>query len=355
MSVEPFDRKFGACWALWLSIVCPLGPLASHWVPVGWPLGDRWAHWLPIGFRLWQSLGQGFVRDYFLPLPTPDLSGFREAPASYSDSLRMTRIVLRELHLPIPAQGQGSAVIWTFGDLPLLPPEAALFWSEHGDRALLATWAATFSYSRDVRDRLGRWSVTGSEEYVRDSRTIVLKTQTELAAKVRNAKGLYDACGERELLGKFKEHLLARSWSSERADAAAAQLQYFGPEELGKESIVQDTPRRSPSPAPSSAFSEGPFDLPRNEDYEFCIYITRRSGIRRLHRKGGCGRRPGVDFLNFELVSGSLDPKAYSAVCRSCWPQKPSAKKLSRSSKGGLNGSSEESSSSSSSSSSPSI
>ena len=45
-----------------------------------------------------------------------------------------------------------------------------------------------------------------------------------------------------------------------------------------------------------------------------------RSDWRRVHRIGGCTRRPGVHYLRFELVGDDKPkPEDYDDFCRQCW------------------------------------
>ena len=48
--------------------------------------------WLESGFRLWSGTNQD--RDYFLALPTEDLSGVRRIEATYTDAVAMSRVLL---------------------------------------------------------------------------------------------------------------------------------------------------------------------------------------------------------------------------------------------------------------------
>ncbi len=50
--------------------------------------------------------------------------------------------------------------------------------------------------------------------------------------------------------------------------------------------------------------------------------ITRHYGQRRLHRLGGCWRKPGADYLRYEIYKEGLpDPTLYRCICRDCWPR----------------------------------
>ena len=80
---------------------------------------------MEIGFMLWSNTNQD--RDYFLALPTEDLSGVRPLEATYTDAVAMSRALLR-MALVV---GRGSPRD------PLCLPEALDFWTEHSGRACM--------------------------------------------------------------------------------------------------------------------------------------------------------------------------------------------------------------------------
>ena len=57
-------------------------------------------------------------------------------------------------------------------------------------------------------DRLGRWSPSGSEAYVRTSLSFVSKAQKGIVERVRSSRGGIDWLGEQEVLAQLRKHLL---------------------------------------------------------------------------------------------------------------------------------------------------
>ena len=144
------------------------------------------ARWLEVGYRALQQIVGHVTRDYLWPLPSSDLDGIRRGPVLYRDALHMTRALLAEL---VDDAGER-----------LLCSEAAMFWSEHGDRAQLVSWAACLGVCRENLEALGRWKATSSAEYVRTSKLQILNTQ-QLVSDAIAAKSLAaDSFGEEHLL-----------------------------------------------------------------------------------------------------------------------------------------------------------
>ena len=81
--------------------------------------------WLFEGFDLWMSQDLHFDRDYFLPLPTVDLSATCQKRARYTDAVGFSRSLLRTLRCTRladeedPVQHQAA----------LLLPDAVGFWT----------------------------------------------------------------------------------------------------------------------------------------------------------------------------------------------------------------------------------
>ena len=51
------------------------------------------------------------------------------------------------------------------------------------------------------------------------------------------------------------------------------------------------------------------------------ISITQKKRLRRLHRIGGCWLKPGVDYLEYEILENEVPvPGTFDLPCRLCWP-----------------------------------
>ena len=137
--------------------------------------------WLPTGYAVWRAAAT--PRGYLLGEPTADLAGMRDVPLTYSSSSAVSRRLLQELP-QLMSCGELPGPLVDSGRL-LLSPGASAFWSEHGDRATLPTWAALAGVPREDRDFLGRWSAQASDAYVRASEDICKRVQSWVALQIR--------------------------------------------------------------------------------------------------------------------------------------------------------------------------
>ena len=52
----------------------------------------------------------------------------------------------------------------------------------------------------------------------------------------------------------------------------------------------------------------------------YVVSLHSRSRFRRLHRVGDCWRRPGLDFLDYEVLGADMpDSSSYDAACKDCF------------------------------------
>jgi hypothetical protein len=280
--------------------------------------------WLEVGFRLLEGGAGHIARDYLLPLPSTDCLGFRASPAVYADSLAMTRALLRELPL-LGVSGPFGAEVCVLTDEPALSSAAALYWSEHGDRALLVSWGACLGLPRETLDAIGRWGPSGSEQYVRTNRALVVAAQSAIAGAVRGGESLH-LFDETGLLEGLVAHLTARGFSEGDALAQAEVLRLPG-------YAASDAAAAAPAndaAAAAEAFCVGPVGGRSAEeryaepdtfkDGTLVVSLSVRSGLRCLHKVGGCWRRPGVDYQRFQVLSLPPTPDDYHRLCQSCWP-----------------------------------
>ncbi len=123
--------------------------------------------WLEVG----HSLLSGVLpvnRDFLLPRPLRDFSGFGTKPADFSDAAAANFVLLAALRVPVLREGS-----WVPGTDLLLPECLSDGFTNHSERATLPSALACLGVSRDARDLLGRWGPTGSEEYTRSYRRVI--------------------------------------------------------------------------------------------------------------------------------------------------------------------------------------
>jgi hypothetical protein len=258
--------------------------------------------WLVLGLALLEKMAGHVVRDYLLPLPTADLTSVRRGPVRYQDALNMTRVLIKDL--------VGGA------DAKLLSDEAASYWSEHGDRAQLPSWAACCGASRPALDALGRWKASSSAEYTRTARQLILSTQLLVTTTIKENLDKKDVLGEEVIYEGLRKHLVDKGVAPGVVESQVRTLRSFKPLAEGAqeveskleiaETLVQD------AEASEAANHEqiGPY----------IVSISMRAQVRCLHKVRGCWRRAGIDFANFEDHGSSRAKAKFNRVCKQCWP-----------------------------------
>ena len=281
--------------------------------------------WLEVGWSLWAQVSP--ERDYFLCLPTKDWQGARPLEAKYTDALAMGRCLLTKLTLPGGAGGTNH----------VLPAGAECFWTEHSERSTLPSWAGTQEFPENWLDLLGRWGARRSAGYVRTHRLRVMIIQNKIVEGIRNASDPSTMLGEEQIGAKLKEFLMNKGSCELTAARAAALIQT---------DCAGDSPR---SDSTVGAAYEHLFGL-TDEEFEditkgivvepeyhqeaqsrltvhevaevpqvgWCI-STRSSGIRCLHKAGGCWRRPGRDYTNFEHCTSKPTADMFEVSCKDCF------------------------------------
>jgi len=324
--------------------------------------------WLSKGWDLWAHLAP-FIRDYFLPRPTPDLDGALPIEMTYGESAWLLRGLLSGLpRFGESLDGRAS---------PLIP-----LFTQHSGRCWLASLAALLGIEESRIAYLGRWSPSTARGYVRTADEVIQGVQLEVAVRLRRDI----ACGDGRLLG---EDQAARSLvvELERRGAQSEEVEQVMTG-LGAwtQDLVRDFPRGAPSapeqvfvpdlvfdgaegggPSDASEFEivgplepgldfddvaaaapdededvgvapehgaferphpvvEPPPPLPLDEPGDatepeagFVCSIS-KAGWRRLHRLGGCARVPGIHYLEFDFLGVERpDVDRYDDFCRQCW------------------------------------
>lgn len=220
----------------------------------------------------------------------------------------------------------------------------------------MASAAAVLGRDRATIDRLGRWSSSMSEAYVRTQRIVVERLQSELAYHVRAGRGGPDFLDESDTLDQLGAYLMKRGCGIEEVDQIKINLKYFGdypgaprpeglPASLEAGRLVDLGPRR-PTPDPVDTPPAALEDLANDDELEaeadaltpiatsseedvpptgYVISISEK-GLRRLHHRDRCHRIPGLDYKNWRDL-GVFAPASteYDIICRVCWPEGLSA------------------------------
>ena len=305
--------------------------------------------WLGTGWRLFLDMGavDHSMRDYWMPLPTPDLESVTSQPLSYVDSAAITRKMLNELHkVDVVVHVE---VVWEKAyrldgsKIPLLERGLGGFWTEHGDRATFSGWLHELGYSSEDRKMAGRWSPETSDEYLRVARTTVTRVQAESARRIRTRLFQSDL-GESETLDKLRNYMLARGFSPEDIEVQMVKLQVphlawrepkSGPQEPGLAAAEPVEDLEDDGFGHVNLAREGlEVNLPIPDEEEACqpeipegswVVSCEKAGKHRtLHQVGRCWRKPGVHYQWYERISDleaqkGVDKGSYTSGCRDCF------------------------------------
>ena len=153
--------------------------------------------WLVQGFELWAEMA--FQRDFFLPMPDPELEGVVQMKAEYHQVSAFSRAMLNEIKVE-------HVVIGVEKGESLLFPAACLFWTEHSARAWLPSACVSAGFPPEWVNTLA-WSHLQSEEYVRTKRQRTERMQKAVAEKCRHGAGASDFLDEASLSEELRLHV----------------------------------------------------------------------------------------------------------------------------------------------------
>ena len=290
--------------------------------------------WLKTGLRLFWRTGSEAnldLRDFMLPKPNGNLSGFSNGILKYGDAMAMTRAMLSELP---DLQAPGLT------EVQLLDPQVTAFWSEHTERVTMITWAASMGVEKEVRQRWGRWRPTVDEEYAKTTGTMVREAQKMICEGIRSHHGFQDVLNDLEVLTELTDWMVEKKFDvgaieeqltslhPVRSMTAKAQLKKDGSLEkiLWKSEPLVDVGYRGPlfraqpkepvedldPPTPTSLILDEVQEQQVQAEAEagraeypngtYVMSVVGRSKRRTLHQVGACYRRPGRDYKSFLVV-----------------------------------------------------
>ena len=213
-------------------------------------------HWLEVGFELFVKYGKrarSEKRDFMIPRPNKALDGSRESMVGYSDAMSMSRALLRELKAPMRQGGSMEEVI--------IEDEVGGFWSEHSERVTMASWAGALGIKQEVIKRWGRWKPSVDEEYVKTTKLLVGKAQTEVASRIKTELGK-DLVGDEDVLQSLEKRLRERSVPEDQIRKQMKRLRF--PQKLRQEEMVGAVETRQQGEKPEDEVTS-PADSMREE------------------------------------------------------------------------------------------
>ena len=305
-----------------------------------WLVNKEWIH---TGLQLFLSLAREakhMDKDFLLPVPNNNLTGFRRRMMKYQDAMAFSRALWCELPSRIKDQDGRP--------MKLLQPESSSYWSEHSERITVISWAAALGIGKEVRRRWGRWKPSVDEDYVTTTRKMIFDAQKEVARKIRSQSDMSDVVDDRAVVNNFTIWL--QDVHHKTATVANREGQCIGPPNCGlppkpfgevvdqinlEESQEVRSSPVAPSPDPGFYPDDSPTEVFEEEDHAdlpegeppyplgtYVLAIVGQGKRRTLHVSGGCHRQPGVHFKEYVIVGmerPELDPKQGEVLCSTCF------------------------------------
>ena len=230
--------------------------------------------------------------------------------------------MLEQLVVPVSTTDIEGKTGWHEGQVSLIPGPLLGGWTGHSERCTLPSVFAAMGVPKSERDPLGRWSPSGSDDYVRTYRALV----TSLAYKFRAmlaGGNVVSATDEEEAIDEVRLY--------------AARLGNIEPEVLQEASDRLWKTARGLYGLWSMDPAVNPVVLPADQvvthfgeeraevsTAKYLIVLSKKGSMLRLHRSDGCWKAQTLSFASFELCD--LDPvpqNLYSHYCHTCWPRAP--------------------------------
>ena len=274
---------------------------------------DAWlatSRWLEVGYDL---LCQTFSydRDYLIPAVKDILDQdvtWVKRPPDYRDFSRATNATLLRLRAPAQVRLEDSTYRWESTYIPLFEPGESAFWTEHSPRSFVNGHAAVLGIEKAKRDFLGRWLPEQSDDYLRTARAVVLGLQRQVAVAIRSDP---TKVVEDETMGDLQHHLEQRGVHTDRITLLKMRMEF---------QLAASVDTLAPHVVP-----EVPVDLPQMIDLEnetklpYIVHYTPKTRFSRLHRAGGCRRRPGRE-LREVTFHATISEAPFMDYCTDCWP-----------------------------------
>ena len=278
-------------------------------------------HWLATWIELLQN-HLPLDRDYLLDQATSDWKRSTDCMLRYPQASALTDKIMEELRVPVLGSGG-----WTSSEERVMPRELVGLFTEHSGRCSAPSVAVYLEPDKSVRDMLGRWSPSGSDDYARTHRAIVSALQDRIALALRSGEGagrllesdVVDRAGrylrERRGLESCAVDSICKGWK-DTLEKFCRQLGTVSANIITSECIPLS------SLVPSLPTTEKPCKKQRarvERQARFLVTYSRKGKIARLHLiQGGCfwAHREILDSQMFE----DIDETMYNRRCKFCFP-----------------------------------
>ena len=289
--------------------------------------------WIEQGLELLTDSGDQ-ARDYLLRKPTADLGDWKDGMASFADSAALSVELFKRIKTPVYNDLSRS---WSQGAEVLVDKRIAHFWTEHSPRNFLPSVLIQLEVGKEKRDMLGRWSPSGSDDYIRTYRSTVLGLQKQATDHIKQADDRLDESDVLDRLGRFGRDRLGLE--QDQVEGLVKQLR--GRMESFWKQLKASSSDHIPSPAVSlltlpHTSAQICTTLPTVEQVvrplgaakaRFVLVFGRNRKFVRLHKASGNCPWPFITLADSMEVD-KVEPHMYSARCKICWPELAANRKV---------------------------
>eukprot|EP00435_Cladocopium_sp_Y103_P064066 s851_g25.t1 len=273
--------------------------------------------WMVVGVLALQREDMKFPRDYLLPGPSKDFSGFVPKLMEPPEIANHFRMGLSRLQTPRFHEEK-----WVLNEqLPLVPETLNLFWTGHSARHFATQAAAAIGVPKERRDYLGRWAIgrIGSDAHLHTSRQVVESVQREILEALHSENYVFI---EDELLEDVKEFAEKQGMIGYRIRRRHKILpvRQMDPclivAEDSDASVEDENIHQKKLDAECTSADDRTANIDLTEGPRYYVTISRRSGFRRLHMSGACPVRAWKCQEMEEVIN--VASAAFDAVCLNC-------------------------------------
>ena len=297
--------------------------------------------WLGRGWDLFRSEAFHWDREYFLPAPSKDWErGARKflSTEALNSYLRYVLTLIKK-----PLHGGRDAKSWMTSREELVEGELATFWSGHSARHWLPTHAANVGIGKEQRDFLGRWQAGAQESnaYILSAKQAVLSIQREVNRLVCEG---HENLTESEIVSDLHRYARDRGvrlrderWFlslKRKPDGKKGLFTRYPTMVIQMEALEDDELGQAfDHHVPLEEETEEGGGKGKKEPKRYWVSISRRTGFRRLHKRGGCGVMVW-NVASYEEFS-EVHKSSADAWCKVCFKEELNEKKEDESSSSG--------------------
>jgi hypothetical protein len=275
--------------------------------------------WLETGHALWANLlPQG--RDYFLPRFSADLRDYDKVPVSPRDVATLGKLVLESLTIPITDPEQPSLARWRMGTQPLIPAPLLCGWTGHSERSTLPSILAAMGVPKSERDPLGRWSPSGSDDYVRTYRALMICLAARFRQMILGGE-ILKAADEEDAVEDVRRFAAKYHAQEAVAEVREAAHRFFTTAKVFYGLLAMTSTVSLLPPVPLATVD--PLDEKPEEEpaAKYHIVLSKKGAMLRLHKAGGCWGAQNLAFASYEVCNHDPVPQNLcSHFCHTCWP-----------------------------------